>query len=63
MTPAEIREMKRFIDEHRPPTTSFDIIVEGTTPGGNHTRVVKKVRPFARGRDLVAGKHDDVFLG
>jgi len=48
MTPTEIQTMKQFIDEHRSQTTPFDIIVGGTTPGGDHKRAVKKVRPFAK---------------
>jgi len=47
MTPAELREMKRFIDEGRSRTTPFDIVVGGTTPGGNRKQAVKQVRPLA----------------
>ncbi len=47
MTPAEIQEMKQFIDERRTRTTPFDIVVGGVTPGGNRKRAVKIVRPFA----------------
>jgi hypothetical protein len=47
MTPAEVRELKRYTDEHRSKKTPFDIAVGGTTPGGNRKQAVKTVRPFA----------------
>ena len=47
MTPAEIREMKLFIDERRTRTTPFDIVVGGVTPGRSRKKAVSIVRPFA----------------
>jgi alkanesulfonate monooxygenase SsuD/methylene tetrahydromethanopterin reductase-like flavin-dependent oxidoreductase (luciferase family) len=47
MTPAEVSELKKFVDERRSETTPFDIIVGGTTPGGNRKRAAATVRPFA----------------
>jgi luciferase-like monooxygenase len=46
MTPAEIRELKKFVDEHRSSSTPFDIVVGGTTPGGNQKRAAKTVSAF-----------------
>ena len=47
LTPAEVRELKRFVDEHRSEPTPFDIVVGGMTPGGNRKRAVMTVRAFA----------------
>ena len=47
MTPAEVRELKQFVNEHRSLTTPFDIVVGGTTPGGNRKRAATIMRPFA----------------
>ena len=47
MTPAEVRELKHFVDEHRPETTPFDIVVGGTTQGGNRKRAATTVSAFA----------------
>ncbi len=47
-TPDDIREMKAFVDEHRTLETPFDIVVEGTTPGGA-PRLARRRRKFARG--------------
>ncbi|HVF91257.1 MAG TPA: LLM class flavin-dependent oxidoreductase [Blastocatellia bacterium] len=47
MTPPEVQEMKQFIDRERTRTTPFDIVVGGTTPGGNRKRAVQIVRSFA----------------
>jgi hypothetical protein len=47
MTPAEVRELKQFVDEHRSPSAPFDIVVGGTTPGGNRKRAATTVRSFA----------------
>ncbi len=46
-TPADIRAMKEFIDEHRTASTPFDIIVEGKTPGTNRRRAAAIVKPWA----------------
>jgi hypothetical protein len=47
MTPAEVRELKHFVDKHRSPSAPFDIVAGGTTPGGNRKRAATTVRPFA----------------
>ena len=46
MTPAEVRQLKQFVDEHRSSNDPFDIVVGGTTPGGNRKRALATVRPF-----------------
>ncbi|HCJ35572.1 MAG TPA: LLM class flavin-dependent oxidoreductase [Ktedonobacter sp.] len=47
ITPADIGEMKRFIDEQRSETTPFDIIWEGRTPGEDRRKAAEIVRPWA----------------
>jgi Luciferase-like monooxygenase len=47
MTPAEVKELKQFIVEHRSQTTPFDIVVGGTTPGRNRKQAVKTAGQFA----------------
>jgi Luciferase-like monooxygenase len=47
VTPAEVQAIRQSADEQRTKTTPFDIIVGGVTPGGNHKRAVKAIRPFA----------------
>jgi hypothetical protein len=47
MTPADLRAMKVFIDEHRSLTTPFDIVMEGETPGDDHEKAAAIVRPLA----------------
>ena len=46
MTPAEVRQLKRHVDQHRLSTEPFDIVVGGTTPGGNRKRAAKTVIAF-----------------
>ncbi len=46
ITPADIGEMKRFIDEQRSETTPFDIIWEGRTPGEDRGKAAEVVRPW-----------------
>ena len=46
ITPADIEEMKRFIDEQRNETTPFDIIWEGRTLGEDRERAAALVRPW-----------------
>lgn len=45
-TPAEIREVKTYIDKHRRKKTPFDIVVGGQTPAGKRKRGLEIVRPF-----------------
>src|SRR2546429_8561620 len=45
--PADLREMKAFIDGHRTLTTPFDIIWEGESPGDNPEQAADIVRPWA----------------
>lgn len=47
MTPAEVRELKRFVGEHRSSSEPFDIVVGGTTQGGNRKRAATTVSAFA----------------
>ena len=47
VTPADLREMKAFIDGHRTLTTPFDIIWEGESPGDNPEQAAGIVRPWA----------------
>jgi hypothetical protein len=46
MTPGEVRELKQFVDENRSSNEPFDIVVGGTTPGGNRKRAAATVRQF-----------------
>lgn len=47
-TPADIREIKAFIEANRPATNQpFDIIQEGSTPGDNPEQAATIVRPWA----------------
>lgn len=46
LTPAEVRELKHFVDEHRSSSEPFDIVVGGTTPGGNRKRAAATVSAF-----------------
>jgi hypothetical protein len=47
ITTADLRDMKRFIDEQRTETTPFDIIWEGRTPGEDREKAAAIVRPWA----------------
>jgi alkanesulfonate monooxygenase SsuD/methylene tetrahydromethanopterin reductase-like flavin-dependent oxidoreductase (luciferase family) len=47
VTPADIRAMKAYVNEHRTLTTPFDIISEGETPGDQPAQAAALVRPFA----------------
>ncbi len=46
-TPADIREMKAYIDRERTQTTPFDIVVEGKTPGEEPRKAAAIVQPWA----------------
>lgn len=48
MTPAEVGRLKQFVDEHRSSSTHFDIVVGGTTPGGNRKRAAGTVSAFEK---------------
>ena len=48
MTAPEIREVKRYVDEHRKSGSSFDIISGGETSGINRAGALKKVRPYIK---------------
>jgi alkanesulfonate monooxygenase SsuD/methylene tetrahydromethanopterin reductase-like flavin-dependent oxidoreductase (luciferase family) len=47
MTPADIQELKLFVNEHRIATTPFDIVMEGETPGNDHEKAASIVQPLA----------------
>jgi hypothetical protein len=46
MTPDEVRELKRFIEDNREQTTPFDIIAGGETPGNKPKEASRQVLPF-----------------
>lgn len=46
-TPAEIGQMKAFVQGHRRADTPFDIVVEGVTPGDDPTQAAAQIRPYA----------------
>ncbi len=46
LTPASVREMKDYVDANRQLSTSFDIVVEGMTPGDNLKKAVSIVQPW-----------------
>ncbi len=48
MTPAEVKQLKQFVEERRPSSDPFDIITGGQTPGGNRKQAANRVRPFAK---------------
>jgi alkanesulfonate monooxygenase SsuD/methylene tetrahydromethanopterin reductase-like flavin-dependent oxidoreductase (luciferase family) len=45
--PEDVREMGRYISEHRPAGTPYDIIVDGETPGDNPKAAREIIRPWA----------------
>jgi alkanesulfonate monooxygenase SsuD/methylene tetrahydromethanopterin reductase-like flavin-dependent oxidoreductase (luciferase family) len=47
ITPEDIRAMKAYSDAHRSPSTPFDIVLEGETPGEDRERARAIVRPYA----------------
>jgi alkanesulfonate monooxygenase SsuD/methylene tetrahydromethanopterin reductase-like flavin-dependent oxidoreductase (luciferase family) len=46
-TPADIREMKAYVEANRAATTPFDIVMEGETPGDDSDRAAAIVRGWA----------------
>jgi hypothetical protein len=46
--PEDIRAMKAYIDQNRPPGAPFDIVMEGETPGDDPAQAAAIVRPFAQ---------------
>ena len=47
VTPADIREMKAFVEERRTENTPFDIVMEGETSGGDTARAREALLPLA----------------
>lgn len=47
ITPDDVRAIKAYAAENRPPGAPFDIVWEGTTPGDDPERAASVVRPFA----------------
>jgi hypothetical protein len=45
-TPSEILEMKKFIEANREQETTFDIVIEGQTPGDDPHKDASIVRPY-----------------
>lgn len=48
MTPADIRELKTYIEQHRPTKTPFEIVMEGQTPGDDPVAATDQLQPLAR---------------
>lgn len=48
ITPSDIQEIRDFIQQKKPEQPSFDIVVEGQTPGKEPAAEMEKVRAFAR---------------
>ena len=46
-TPAEIHIIRNFVEANRTETTPYDIVVEGETPGGDHSQALEIVQPYA----------------
>ncbi|HEY0602045.1 MAG TPA: LLM class flavin-dependent oxidoreductase [Herpetosiphonaceae bacterium] len=46
LTPADIREMRAFIDAQRQATTPYDIVMEGSTPGDDPAKGAETIGPF-----------------
>ena len=46
ITPADIQAMKAYITERRMQSTTFDIVMEGETPGDNYEQAAAIVRPY-----------------
>jgi len=44
--PADIREMKAYVDANRTLTTPFDIVVEGKTAGLDRAQMRDKLHPW-----------------
>ncbi len=47
MRPEDIRAIRDYIETHRTAETPFDIVQEGTTPGGDPQQAAEIVRPWA----------------
>lgn len=47
MTPDDLRAMKAYIDENRPLSTPFDIVMENGTPGDDPEQAAAILRPLA----------------
>lgn len=44
--PADVRQMKAYIDSKRTTSMPFDIVVEGKTAGLDHAKMQEKLRPW-----------------
>ncbi len=47
MTPAEIVELKAYVEEHRTATTPFDLIMESTMPNDPQEKSIDTIRAYA----------------
>jgi len=47
MTPDDLRDMNAYIEEQRTLTTSFDVVIEGETPGDDAEKAASIVQPLA----------------
>jgi alkanesulfonate monooxygenase SsuD/methylene tetrahydromethanopterin reductase-like flavin-dependent oxidoreductase (luciferase family) len=48
MTSTDIRELKSYIERHRPERTPFDIVLEGETPGDDPDAATAQLQPLAQ---------------
>jgi hypothetical protein len=46
LTPEHVCQIKAFVDKNRQLESHFDIIVENTTPGNDHSAALAKVQPW-----------------
>ena len=44
--PDHVRQIKAFVDQNRVLKSHFDIIVENTSPGDDHSAAAAKVKPW-----------------
>lgn len=46
-SPADMRAVRAYVEEHRPPGSPFDIVYEGRTPTEDPAKAAETVRPWA----------------
>jgi alkanesulfonate monooxygenase SsuD/methylene tetrahydromethanopterin reductase-like flavin-dependent oxidoreductase (luciferase family) len=47
-TPAEIRTIKAYVNANRVENASYEIVVEGETPGGDRSQAINIIQPYAQ---------------
>ena len=65
-TPDDVREMRAWVAAHRTPTTPFDVVIEGRTPGDAPDAAAEILRPWEDAGatwwiEALWGEPDDVF--